>query len=240
MATICGGGEGRSAGSSRAWEVWEAWEARVVDGDMGRGLGATSVRMVRQERKTKKKGEHTSFGQVYILGNWPFFSFCPRTMASMMLGWSEPRLTKTFVTPAWTAGTSASLRAARWFAGLGLVPPTGPRKRQTMPCTCVTCQPRVSRPQRGNSCARVCMYVCMCVCVYVCVCACETDMLISDYGCVLSAVATKAGAEDGSDLRDVRAGPTRPIYLQNVRRRGAIIQETGNKKEARRDSVRKV
>jgi len=33
-------------------------------------------------------------------GNWPFFSLVPLTMASMMLGWSEPRLTKTWVTPA--------------------------------------------------------------------------------------------------------------------------------------------
>jgi hypothetical protein len=35
-----------------------------------------------------------------IFGNWPFFSFCPFTMASMMDGWSEPRLTKQCVTPA--------------------------------------------------------------------------------------------------------------------------------------------
>jgi hypothetical protein len=35
-----------------------------------------------------------------ILGNWPFFSFWPLTMASMIDGWSDPRLTKTFLTPA--------------------------------------------------------------------------------------------------------------------------------------------
>jgi hypothetical protein len=28
----------------------------------------------------------TSFGQVMILGNWPFFSFWPLTMASIMEG----------------------------------------------------------------------------------------------------------------------------------------------------------
>ena len=33
-------------------------------------------------------------------GNWPFFSRWPFTMASMMLGWSEPRFTKQWVTPA--------------------------------------------------------------------------------------------------------------------------------------------
>lgn len=33
-------------------------------------------------------------------GNWPFFSRWPLTMASMMLGWSEPRLTKQWVMPA--------------------------------------------------------------------------------------------------------------------------------------------
>lgn len=35
-----------------------------------------------------------------ILGNWPFFSFWPLTMASMMDGWSLPRLTKQCVMPA--------------------------------------------------------------------------------------------------------------------------------------------
>jgi hypothetical protein len=42
---------------------------------------------------------YTSFGQVMILGNWPFFSFWPLTMASMMEGWSDPRLTKAWLTP---------------------------------------------------------------------------------------------------------------------------------------------
>lgn len=41
-------------------------------------------------------------------GNCPFFSRAPLTMASMMLGWSEPRLTKTWVTP---ASQSASKKA---------------------------------------------------------------------------------------------------------------------------------
>jgi hypothetical protein len=41
----------------------------------------------------------TSFGQVMILGNWPFFSFWPLTMASIMEGWSLPRFTKTWETP---------------------------------------------------------------------------------------------------------------------------------------------
>lgn len=50
----------------------------------------------------------TSFGQVIILGNSPFFSFWPLTMASMILGWSEPRLTKQWVTP---ASHSASKKA---------------------------------------------------------------------------------------------------------------------------------
>jgi hypothetical protein len=40
-----------------------------------------------------------SFGHVMILGNWPFFSFWPLTMASMMDGWSLPRFTKTCETP---------------------------------------------------------------------------------------------------------------------------------------------
>ena len=39
-------------------------------------------------------------GQVMMRGNWPPFSLWPLTMASMMLGWSEPRLTKQWVTPA--------------------------------------------------------------------------------------------------------------------------------------------
>lgn len=45
-------------------------------------------------------GLRTSLGHVTILGNCPFFSFCPLTMASMMLGWSEPRFTKQCVMPA--------------------------------------------------------------------------------------------------------------------------------------------
>ena len=35
-----------------------------------------------------------------MVGNWSFFSRAPLTMASMMLGWSEPRFTKQCVTPA--------------------------------------------------------------------------------------------------------------------------------------------
>lgn len=34
----------------------------------------------------EEKAAHTSLGHVMILGNWPFFSFCPLTMASMILG----------------------------------------------------------------------------------------------------------------------------------------------------------
>lgn len=41
-----------------------------------------------------------SFGQVIIL-KAPFFSYWVLTMASMMDGWSLPRLTKQWVTPAW-------------------------------------------------------------------------------------------------------------------------------------------
>jgi hypothetical protein len=43
-----------------------------------------------------------------ILGNWPFFSLVPFTMASMMLGWSDPRFTKQWVTP---SSHSASKKA---------------------------------------------------------------------------------------------------------------------------------
>lgn len=39
--------------------------------------------------------------EVLYLGNWPFFSFCPSTMASMSDGWSEPRFTKQYVIPAY-------------------------------------------------------------------------------------------------------------------------------------------
>lgn len=49
-----------------------------------------------------------SFGQVMMRGNWPAFSFWPLTMASMMEGWSEPKLTKTWATP---ASHSASKKA---------------------------------------------------------------------------------------------------------------------------------
>ena len=35
-----------------------------------------------------------------ILGKFPFASFCPFTIASMMLGWSDPRFTKQCVIPA--------------------------------------------------------------------------------------------------------------------------------------------
>lgn len=44
--------------------------------------------------------EHTSFGHVMILGKFALFSRWPLTMASMMLGWSDPRLTKTWLMPA--------------------------------------------------------------------------------------------------------------------------------------------
>lgn len=40
-----------------------------------------------------------SFGQVMILGKALGFSFRPLDMASMMLGWSEPRFTKQYFTP---------------------------------------------------------------------------------------------------------------------------------------------
>lgn len=33
-------------------------------------------------------------------GNFPLSSLCPLTMASMILGWSDPRFTKQWVTPA--------------------------------------------------------------------------------------------------------------------------------------------
>lgn len=35
-----------------------------------------------------------------ILGNRPSFFLCPVTIASMILGWSLPRLTKQYLTPA--------------------------------------------------------------------------------------------------------------------------------------------
>jgi hypothetical protein len=43
-----------------------------------------------------ERGEevHTSLGHVMMRGNWPFFSFWPFTIASIMEGWSEPRFTK--------------------------------------------------------------------------------------------------------------------------------------------------
>jgi hypothetical protein len=40
-----------------------------------------------------------SEGQVIILGHWLGRSRFPLMMASMMDGWSEPRLTKQFLTP---------------------------------------------------------------------------------------------------------------------------------------------
>lgn len=43
-----------------------------------------------------------------ILGNRSFFSLAPFTIASMMLGWSDPRFTKQCVTP---ASHSASKKA---------------------------------------------------------------------------------------------------------------------------------
>lgn len=45
-------------------------------------------------------GGDTSFGQVMMRGKAPFRSRWPLTMASMMLGWSEPRFTKQWLTPA--------------------------------------------------------------------------------------------------------------------------------------------
>lgn len=35
-----------------------------------------------------------------ILGKFGLFSFSPLTMASIMLGWSDPRFTKTWLMPA--------------------------------------------------------------------------------------------------------------------------------------------
>jgi hypothetical protein len=49
---------------------------------------------------SNQPGSRTSFGHVIIRGNWSGFSFWPLTMASRMEGWSEPRLTKTWETPA--------------------------------------------------------------------------------------------------------------------------------------------
>jgi hypothetical protein len=57
---------------------------------------------------------HTSFGHVMILGKFPCFSFCPLTMASMIDGWSEPRLTKTWVMP---ACDGSQLKARHWTTG---------------------------------------------------------------------------------------------------------------------------
>ena len=54
------------------------------------------------------RGVLTSFGQVMIRGNLPFFSRWPFTIASIMLGWSDPRFTKQWVTPAsWMASKKA-------------------------------------------------------------------------------------------------------------------------------------
>lgn len=47
-----------------------------------------------------EKMGYTSFGQVMIRGNCPLRSLCPFTMASMILGWSDPRFTKQWLTPA--------------------------------------------------------------------------------------------------------------------------------------------
>lgn len=52
------------------------------------------------ENQEWEGGGLTSLGHVMIRGKLPFFSRWPFTMASMMLGWSEPRLTKTWETPA--------------------------------------------------------------------------------------------------------------------------------------------
>lgn len=49
-----------------------------------------------------------SLGQVKILGKSFGFSFKPFAIASMILGWSEPRLTKQFSTP---SSHSASKKA---------------------------------------------------------------------------------------------------------------------------------
>jgi hypothetical protein len=51
---------------------------------------------------------YTSLGQVMMRGNLSLFSRVPLTMASMMLGWSDPRFTKQCVTP---ASHSASKKA---------------------------------------------------------------------------------------------------------------------------------
>ncbi len=43
---------------------------------------------------------HTSLGHVMMRGKWSFLLRVPLTMASMMLGWSEPKFTKQWLTPA--------------------------------------------------------------------------------------------------------------------------------------------
>lgn len=55
-----------------------------------------------EERNSCNGVKYTSLGQVMILGNSSFFSFWPLAMASRKDGWSEPRLTKTWVTPAYS------------------------------------------------------------------------------------------------------------------------------------------
>jgi hypothetical protein len=57
-------------------------------------------------------GRITSFGHVMIRGNACAFSFCPFTIASRMLGWSEPRLTKQYVTPACENGCECPIALA--------------------------------------------------------------------------------------------------------------------------------
>ena len=54
-------------------------------------------------------------------GNLPLASRWPLTMASMILGWSEPRLTKQWVTPASQMASKkadeAVYMAGSWYSG---------------------------------------------------------------------------------------------------------------------------
>lgn len=64
---------------------------------------------------------HTSLGQVIILGNRSFFSLAPFTIASMMLGWSDPRFTKQCVTPASHSASKKANDVVYMFGGVAVV-----------------------------------------------------------------------------------------------------------------------
>ena len=63
---------------------------------------------------------NTSLGHVMMRGNLPLASRCPLTIASMMLGWSEPRLTKQWVMPA-SQMASKKAKEAVYISGVVLV-----------------------------------------------------------------------------------------------------------------------